>query len=138
MREYQSLSHTRWNCKYHVVFIPKRRRKVMFGQLRKHLGTIFHELAKQKGCGIIERHLMADHVHLCLSIQPKFAVSNVVGLSKVKVRFRLPGRFEGRPKTSQAKISGQEDSLFRQWALTKRWSEVTYESENAKMSVSNS
>ena len=70
MREYQGLSHTRWNCKYHVVFIPKRRRKVMFGQLRKHLGSIFHELAKQKGCEIVEGHLMADHVHMCLSIPP--------------------------------------------------------------------
>lgn len=79
MREYQSLSHTRWNCKYHVVFIPKRRRKVMFGQLRKHLGSIFHGLAKQRGCEIVEGHLMADHVHMCLSIPPKYAVSNVVG-----------------------------------------------------------
>ena len=98
MREYQSLSHTRWNCKYHVVFIPKRRRKVMFGQLRKHLGTIFHELAKQKGCGIIERHLMADHVHLCLSIQPKFAVSNVVGFIKGKSAISIARTFRGKTK----------------------------------------
>lgn len=98
MREYQSLSHTRWNCKYHVVFIPKRRRKVMFGQLRKHLGTIFHELAKQKGCEIVEGHLMADHVHMCLSIPPKYAVSNVVGFIKGKSAISIVRTFRGKTK----------------------------------------
>ena len=99
MREYQSLSHTRWNCKYHVVFIPKRRRKVMFGQLRKHLGSIFHELAKQKGCEIVEGHLMADHVHMCLSIPPKYAVSNVVGLIKGKSAISIARTFRGKTKS---------------------------------------
>lgn len=98
MREYQSLSHTRWNCKGHVVFIPKRRRKVMFGQLRKHLGSIFHELAKQKGCEIVEGHLMADHVHMCLSIPPKYAVSNVVGFIKGKSAISIARTFRGKTK----------------------------------------
>ncbi len=98
MREYQSLSHTRWNCKYHVVFIPKRRRKVMFGQLRKHWGTIFHELAKQKGCEIVEGHLMADHVHMCLSIPPKYAVSNVVSFIKGKSAISIARTFRGKTK----------------------------------------
>ena len=98
MREYQILSHTRWNCKYHVVFIPKRRRKVMFGQLRKHLGEIFHELAKQKGCEIVEGHLMADHVHMCLSIPPKYAVSNVVGFIKGKSAISIARTFRGKSK----------------------------------------
>ncbi|MDD2802014.1 MAG: IS200/IS605 family transposase [Methylobacter sp.] len=98
MREYQSLSHTRWNCKYHVVFIPKRRRKQIFGQLRKHLGTIFHELAKQKGCEIVEGHLMADHVHMCLSIPPKCAVSNVVGFIKGKSAISIARTFRGKSK----------------------------------------
>jgi putative transposase len=98
MREYQSVSHTRWNCKYHVVFIPKRRRKVMFGQLRKHLGTIFHELAKQKGSEIVEGHLMADHVHMCLSIPPKYAVSNVVGFIKGKSAISIARTFRGKTK----------------------------------------
>ena len=98
MREYQSLSHTRWNCKYHVVFIPKRRRKVMFGQLGKHLGEIFHELAKQKGCEIVEGHLMADHVHMCLSIPPKYAVSNVVGFIKGKSAISIARTFRGKSK----------------------------------------
>ncbi len=98
MREYQSLSHTRWNCKYHVVFIPKRWRKVMFGQLRKHLGAIFHELAKQKSCEIAEGHLMADHVHMCLSIPPKYAVSNVVGFIKGKSAISIARTFRGKTK----------------------------------------
>ena len=62
---YQSLSHSKWDCKYHVVFVPKRRRKAIFGQTRRQQGAIFHALARQKECQIIEGHLMADHVHMC-------------------------------------------------------------------------
>ena len=67
---YQSLSHSKWDCKYHVVLVPKRRRKVIFGQTRKQLGSIFHGLAKQKECQIVEGHLMADHVHMCTRFGP--------------------------------------------------------------------
>ncbi len=82
MKEYKSLSHTRWDCKYHVVFIPKYRRKKIYGTIRTYLGKILHELAKQKEARILEGHLMSDHVHMCISIPPKFAVSNVVGFIK--------------------------------------------------------
>lgn len=98
MREYQSLSHSKWNCKYHVVFIPKRRRKAMFGVLRQHLGKLFHELAKQKGCEIVEGHLMVDHVHMCISIPPKYAVSNVVGYIKGKSAISIARNFRGKTK----------------------------------------
>jgi putative transposase len=98
MREYQSLSHTKWNCKYHVVFIPKRRRKQLFGQIRRHLGRVFHELAKQKGCEVVEGHLMADHVHMCLSIPPKYAVSSVVGFIKGKSAISIAREFRGKTK----------------------------------------
>ncbi len=84
MRDYQSLAHTRWDCKYHLVFIPKRRRKVIYGKLRKYLGEIFHELARRQGCKILEGHLMADHVHMCISIPPKYPVSQVVGYLKCR------------------------------------------------------
>ena len=84
MREYESLSHTKWDCKYHVVFIPKRRRKVILGGIRKYLGKMLHELAVQKGCRIVEGHLMSDHIHMCISIPPKYSVSNVVGYIKGK------------------------------------------------------
>ena len=66
----KALSHSKWDCKYHIVFVPKRRRKVTFGQTRRHLGPIFHALAKQKECQIIEGHLMPDHVHMCIAIPP--------------------------------------------------------------------
>ena len=81
---YQSLSHSRWDCKYHVVFVPKRRRKAIFGQTRRQLGTIFHELARQKECQIIEGHLMPDHVHMCIAIPPKHPVASVIGFLKGK------------------------------------------------------
>jgi putative transposase len=74
MKEYQSLSHTTWDCKYHVVFIPKCRKQRIFGALRRELGSIFHELAGQKESRIVEGHLMPDHVHICISIPPKYAV----------------------------------------------------------------
>ena len=84
MDEYESLSHTKWECKYHVVFIPKCRRKTLFGQLRQHLGEVFHRLAAQKESRIEEGHLQPDHVHMLISIPPKYAVSQVVGFIKGK------------------------------------------------------
>ena len=84
MKEYQSLAHARWDCKYHVVFIPKGRKKAIFGAVRKHLGAMLHELAKQKECKIVEGHLMPDHVHMCISIPPKHSVSYVVGFTRAR------------------------------------------------------
>jgi putative transposase len=79
MNEYQSLSHTPWECKYHVVFIPKYRRKVLYGQIRAELGEVFRELARQKESRIEEGHLQGDHVHMLLAIPPKYAVAQVGG-----------------------------------------------------------
>jgi putative transposase len=73
MDEYESLSHSRWKCKYHAVFIPKYRRKVLYGQLRKHLGEVFRKLAEQKESRMEEGHLLSDHVHIMISIPPKYA-----------------------------------------------------------------
>jgi putative transposase len=98
MKEYQSLSHTRWDCKYHVVFIPKRRKKKIFGELRRNLGPIFHELASQKDSKIVEGHVMSDHVHMCISIPPKYAVSNVVGYLKGKSAIQIARQFGGRQR----------------------------------------
>jgi putative transposase len=96
MKEYQSLAHTKWDCKYHIVFIPKKRKKVIFGVIRKHLGSVLHELAGQKECKILEGHLMSDHVHMCISIPPKYSVSNVVGYIKGKSAISIARRFMGR------------------------------------------
>jgi putative transposase len=98
MKEFQSLSHTKWDCKYHVVFIPKRRKKKIFGALRKHLGEVLHELARQKESKIVEGHLQPDHVHMCISIPPKYAVSNVVGYIKGKSAISIARNFMGRKK----------------------------------------
>ncbi len=81
---YYSLSHSKWNCKYHLVFIPKKRRKALFVNLRPSLGKTFHLLAKQKECNIVEGHLMADHVHMLIEIPPKYAVSAIIGFLKGK------------------------------------------------------
>jgi putative transposase len=85
----ESLSHSRWECKYHVVFIPKKRRKTLYGALRKHLGEVFHRLAAQKESRIEEGHLLVDHVHMLISIPPKYAVSQVVGFIKGKSAIHL-------------------------------------------------
>jgi putative transposase len=98
MKDYQSLSHTKWDCKYHVVFIPKKRKKAIFGALRKHLGVVMHELAGQKECKIVEGHFMSDHVHMCISIPPKHSVSHVVGYIKGKSAISIARRFMGRSR----------------------------------------
>ena len=78
------LNHATWECKYHVVFTPKYRKKVLFGQIRRHLGAVFHELAGRKECRIEEGHLMSDHVHMLISIPPKYSVAEVIGYLKGK------------------------------------------------------
>jgi putative transposase len=92
---YQNLSHSKWDCKYHVVFVPKYRRKVMFGEIRHSLGPIFHELARQKECRI-EGHLMPDHVHMCIEIPAKYAVSSVIGFLKGKRAIAIARQFRGK------------------------------------------
>ena len=96
MREVNSLNHTRWECKYHIVFIPKYRKKVLFGQIRKEMGEVFHRLARQKESLIEEGHLMPDHVHMMISIPPKYAVSQVVGFIKGKSAIHIARLYAGR------------------------------------------
>ncbi len=96
MTNYRKLQHTEWECKYHVVFIPKYRRKVLYGTLRRHLGEIFRRLARQKESEIEEGHLMPDHVHMLLSIPPKYAVAQVVGYIKGKSAIHIARQFAER------------------------------------------
>ncbi len=95
---YQSLSHSKWDCKYHVVFVPKYRRKAMFLGIRQHLGPVFHELARQKECRILEGHLLPDHVHMCIEIPPKHAVASVVGFLKGKSAISIARQFGGKQR----------------------------------------
>ena len=102
MDEYASLSHTKWECKYHIVFIPKCRRKVLYKTLRPHLAEVFRDLAQQRESKIEEGHLMSDHVHILISIPPKYAVSQVVGYIKGRV-----------PRPSILSVEGWETPRLR-------------------------
>jgi putative transposase len=98
MTDYQRLQHTRWECKYHVVFIPKYRRKVLFAALRKDLGPVFRELARHKACRVEEGHLRPDHVHMLLSIPPKYAVAASVGYLKGKSAIHIARTYRGKER----------------------------------------
>ncbi|HJN13389.1 MAG TPA: IS200/IS605 family transposase [Pirellulaceae bacterium] len=89
MHEWQNLSHVKWECKYHVVIIPKYRRKVLYGRMRKEVGAILRELCRQRGVELLEGHLMPDHVHMCLSIPPKYSVAHTIGFLKGKSAVRI-------------------------------------------------
>ena len=89
MHEWNSLSHVKWECKYHVVFVPKYRKKKLYGDLRSRMGDILRALCRQRGVELLDGHLMPDHVHMCVSIPPKFSVSNVVGFIKGKSAVRI-------------------------------------------------
>ena len=96
MQTYESLKHTTWECKYHVVFIAKCRRKVMYQGIRRELGVVFWELAGQWECQVEEGHLMPDHVHMLLSVPPKYSVSNVMGFIKGKSAIHIAREYAGR------------------------------------------
>ena len=116
---YQSLSHSKWDCKYHVVFVPKRRRKAIFGQTRQ----IFHALvARQKECQIVEGHLMPDHVHMCIAIPPKHPVASVIGFLK------------GKSAIAIARLSGKEQNFSGEhfWARGYAVSTVGFELEQVR------
>jgi len=96
MQTYETLKHTTWDCKYHVVFIPKYRRKALYAQLRRDLGPVFRDLAEQKECKVEEGHLLPDHVHMMLSVPPKYAVSSVMGFIKGKSAIHIARVYAGR------------------------------------------
>jgi len=99
----QTLKHSVWECKYHVVWIPKYRRKVLYKELRQYLGEIFHDLARQRESKIEEGHLMQDHVHILISIPPKYSVAQVVGFIKGKSAIAIARNYLGRKRN----VSGQ-------------------------------
>jgi putative transposase len=96
MSKYKTLQHTEWDCKYHVIFIPKYRRKVLYGQIRRELGDVLRRLARQKESEIEEGHLMGDHVHMMISIPPKYAVAQVIGFIKGKSAIHIARHFGER------------------------------------------
>jgi len=98
MKDNQSINHTVWDCKYHIVWIPKCRKKAMYGEIRKYLGEVLKELAIQKDSKIVEGHLMSDHLHMLISIPPKYSVSQVVGFLKGKSAIQIARNYVGRKK----------------------------------------
>ena len=98
MREWQSQSHVRWYCRYHVVWVPKYRKRVIFGKMRRGIGRIVWELCQRHGVELIEGHALSDHVHILLGIPPKFSVANTVGFLKGKSAIRIHWEYLGRQR----------------------------------------
>jgi putative transposase len=94
----KSLAHSVWECKYHIIWIPKCRKKTLYGQVAKYLGRIFHELAQQRESRIVEGHLCPDHIHMLIEIPPKYAVAQVVGYIKGKSAIAIARNYMGRQK----------------------------------------
>lgn len=127
MDDIASLQHSRWDCKYHVVWIPKYRRKVLYGQLRQHLGEVLHELARRKESRIHEGHLREDHVHMLIAIPPKYAVAQVIGFLKGKSAIHVARVYGGRKQnyTGQhfwargyyVSTVGKDEEAVRQYIL---------------------
>ena len=98
MNDVESLSHTKWECKYHIVYIPKYRKKALYGALRQQLGEVLKQLAMQRESRIEEGHLLRDHVHMLVSIPPKYSVSQVVGYMKGKSAIHIARTFMGKAR----------------------------------------
>ena len=99
MTNYRSLNHSKWACQYHVIFIPKYRKKAIYGSLRRYLGGVLRELARQRESEVEEGHLLADHVHMMLSIPPKYSVAQVIGYIKGKSAIHIAREFAGRSRS---------------------------------------
>lgn len=120
---YETLSHSKWECKYHVVFVPKKRKKQLYGAVRKFLGRVFHELAEQRGSKIIRGNMVQDHVHMLISIPPKYSVSEVIGYIKGKSAIAIARQFGNKKRN----FNGEQF-----WARGYAVSTVGFEEEKIK------
>ena len=125
---YQSLTHSKWDCKYHIVFIPKCRKKVLYGKVRPYLGKVFHELAGHKDCKIIKGNMVMDHVHMLIAIPPKHAVCDIIGYIKGKSAISVARHFHGK----QRNFSGESF-----WARGYAVSTVGFEEAQIKAYIKN-
>jgi putative transposase len=136
----KSLSHTKWECKYHIIWIPKYRKKVLFKELRKELGNVFRELASHRESEILEGHLMIDHVHILIAIPPKYAVSQVVGYIKGKSAIHIARTYSGRKRnfTGQhfwargyyVSTVGRDEEVIRQYIVNQEAEDKRYDQLN--------
>ena len=125
MKDVSSLSHTTWDCKYHLVWVPKYRKKILYGHLRKNLGDVFRELALQRESRVLEGHLMGDHVHMMVSIPPKYSVSQVVGYIKGKSAIHIARNYMGHSQNFTGQkfwargyyvtTAGRDEEVVRQY-----------------------
>jgi putative transposase len=125
---YKSLAHSKWDCQYHIVFIPKYRKKKIYGQVREFLKGAFHDLAKQRECRIVSGHLVEDHVHMLIEIPPKKSVAEVVGYMKGKSAIAIARRFGGKTRNFQGESF---------WARGYAVSTVGYEVEKIREYIKN-
>jgi len=100
MHDWQSLSHVRWECKYHVVIIPKYRKRMLYGKVKKHVGEVIREVCRQRGIELLEGHLMPDHIHMCVSIPPKHSVAFAIGFIKGKSAVRIHRQILGNKRVT--------------------------------------
>ena len=126
MSTYESLSHSKWDCKYHIVFVAKGRKKELYGKVRKFLGPVFHELAGQRRSQMLEGHMVQDHVHMLIRMPPKYSVAEVVGDIKGKSAIAVARQFGGR------KRNGNGEAL---WARGYAVSTVGFEVEQIRRSI---
>ena len=125
---YESLSHSKWICKYHVVFVPKYRKKVLYGKIRRFLGPLFHELAGQRGSKIENGSMVQDHVHMLISIPPKYSVAEVIGYIKGKSAIAVARQFGGK----QRNFAGEKF-----WARGYAVSTIGFEIEKIRSYIQN-
>jgi len=139
MDDMSSLNHSVWECKYHVVFIPKYRRKILYGELRRRLGEVFRQLASQKGCEIVEGHLMKDHVHMMISIPPKYSVAQVIGYIKGKSAIHVARTYSDhkrnfvgqnfRARGYFVSTVGKDEERVREYIRNQEWNDQRMEQE---------
>ena len=134
MTSYRSLNHTKWACQYHVVFIPKYRKKAIYADLRRYLGDVLRRLAQRRESEVEEGHLMVDHVHLMLSIPPKYSVADVIGYIKGKSAIHIARNFAGRPRNFVGRTFELEATSCPRWGGMSRRSERTSRTRNEKIS----
>ena len=140
MDEPKTLNHSKWECKYHVVFIPKYRKKSLYMELRPHLGEVFRELAKRRECEIEEGHVMADHVHMLISIPLKYSVAQVIGYIKGKAAIYIARNFAGKKKNFVGQhfwargyfvsTVGRDEAVIRQYIQNQEAEEVRLDQLN--------
>jgi putative transposase len=128
MSTYESLSHSKWDCKYHVVFVPKGRKKALYGKVRKFLGLVFHEVASQRRSEILEGHMVQDHVHMLIRIPPQYSVAEVIGYLKGKSAIAVARQFGGRKRNFNGEAL---------WARGYAVSTVGFEEEQIRRYIQN-